>query len=315
MSKSRKSKTPELPISTLENGKFQIREHTFWYFSRGQNFPPPTVQEIEEYDGSDRLSIACTQTRLKPAEQKKLVQRWCEYLPTLKNLKYLWFVSRVTQQMFDAATQLPSLEGLYVKWGGVTDFSSISRMKKLRALHMAGCPSLVHLEALASLKKLEWLDLCNIRAASDLSFVKRLPQLLGLEIAGDTNSLKYLKVDSLKPLEALKKLQWLNLDYVKAPDKDLVCLGKLRKLKYLHLCNVFSMEAVAALAGQIPDVHCDMLRPIFFDVNWTECKKCGEKSLVMLTGKGIPMSCRDCDAERIRKHVEKFEELVAAAKK
>jgi hypothetical protein len=315
MAKSRKRKSPPLSeITSLKNGRFQIREHAFWYHLPDQNFPPPTIEQIEDYDGSDRLALACTQTLLKASEQKKLVQRWCEYLPTLKKLKYLWLESRVPQPLFDAATQLSRLTGLYVKWGGIKDFSSISGMTNLRALWVGSNKSLQRLEALHALKKLQWLQFENIPASGDLAFLRGLPQLRGLEICGDWHSMKKLKVKSLKPLEALPKLEWLRLSVITAPADELVSLGKLPKLKYLHLDNTWPMESLADLAGRLPHLDCSVFQPVFAEVQWMDCKKCGQKSLVMVTGKGIRPLCRDCDAERIRRHVEKFEELVAAAK-
>lgn len=301
-------------ISTLENGRLVIREHTFWWHRPQQGFPTPAIRHIEDYDGADRLNLCCTQTGLKPGAQKKLVEAWCEYLPTLTHLKYLWFNSRVSQDLFDAATQVPGLVGLYVKWGGVEDFSSIAALKKLKALHMASTPSLEPLDSLKSLRKLEWLELFHIRAASDLAFLRHLPQLRALAVEGDSNSIKNLHIRSLEPLTHLKKLEWLGLTLTLAPDEDLIHVSKLPALRFLSLSSSHRMPAIADLAGRIPHVTCSSFSPIQSEPGH-RCRKCCQPTMILLIGKGIPFLCKDCDAARIAKHVEQFERIAAEAAK
>jgi hypothetical protein len=76
----------------------------------------PVIQNIEDYRPGPILSLAITQLQtLAPAQQKRLVSRWCATLPALREVKHLGFCSRVTQEMFDAACSMPNLEQLYVK--------------------------------------------------------------------------------------------------------------------------------------------------------------------------------------------------------
>ncbi|WP_293726391.1 hypothetical protein, partial [Thiolapillus sp.] len=41
--------------------------------------------------------------------QRKLVESWCEALPGLDKVEFLWLSSRVNQPLFDAACQMKSL--------------------------------------------------------------------------------------------------------------------------------------------------------------------------------------------------------------
>lgn len=283
--------------------------HSFWYHRPTKNFPPRSIRDPEQWEGGERLSLAVTQTDLKPAEQKKLVQRWCALLPTLKDVRFLWFQSRVSPELFEAACQLPNLEGLYVKWSGIKDFTPIAKLAgTLRYLHMGSSPSLEPLEVLSELPLLEWLELENVRAAAQLEFVSALKNLRGLGLHGDTNSLKALKVKSLTPLQGLDQLTWLSLSALRSEDESLAVLARLPSLRYLLINNHFPWQEYAKLTGLRPDIECDRFTPVSEPVNWTACKKCKQKTMVMLTGKGMPMLCLKCDTESLLQKTKNFSE-------
>lgn len=278
---------------------------SFWYHRPTKNFPPQTIMYPSEYHGEEYVSIACTQTDLKASEQKKLIKSWCEILPTLEKIKFIWFVSRATQELFDAVCEVKSLKGLYIKWSGIKSIDNIVKMQNLKYLRIGSSPSLSPLEPLNKLPKLEWLELENIRACSDLSFLTKIIGLKGLSIAGDGNSIKYMKAKSLEPLRTLKKLYWLSLGTFMVEDGSLLPLAELKNLKFLIVSNKYKMEEIAKLAGIRPDVDCDLFEP-FLKYDFFTCKKCAKNTVVLLTGKGKPWLCLDCDIKRIEKHVKQF---------
>ena len=288
--------------------------HSFWTHRPTKDFPPNSIRFPEDYDGSDRLNIICTQTDLSASQQKKLAEEWCEVLPTLENVRFLWFHSRVSQSLFEASCDMENLIGLYIKWSGIKSIDSIQKLKTLRFLYIGSSPSVAPLDPLGELPALDWLELENIRAASDLGFLGDFTNLIGLSISGDTNSLKDLAADSLQPLENLQKLYWLSLYAFKTTDGSLMPLVKLGSLKYLFLSNNFKMEEYAKLAGARPDIECDRLRPISDVLTNFTCKKCNDKRMVMLIGKGKPFLCVDCDAGRIAKHVDAFNQIAEGYK-
>src|SRR5258706_4456735 len=100
--------------SAIENGM-----KYFWYWRPESNFPPSVVARPEDFVGTDRLNVACTQTALPAREQRALVRAWCDILPSLKGIRFLWFSSRVPQDLFDAACRVAELEGFYIKWSGI----------------------------------------------------------------------------------------------------------------------------------------------------------------------------------------------------
>lgn len=284
--------------------------HSFWYHRPTKDFPPKSIRYPSDYDGSGRLNIVCTQTDLKPSEQKKLVKSWCEVLPNLDKVEYIWFSSRSTQELFDAVCEVKSLKGLYIKWSGIKSIDNIVKAKNLKYLHVGSSPSLAPLEPLNQLPNLEWLELENIRACSDLSFIKNLKNLKGLSIVGDGNSTKYLKAKTLEPLTALQNLYWLSLRAFMVAQDGVLPLAKLRKLKYLFISNKYEFEDVAALAGTRPDIECDLFEPVSGIYDFLACKKCGEHTMVLPTGKGKSWMCQACDVKRIEKHIFQFNEIV-----
>lgn len=285
----------------------------YWYHRPALEFPPRTMRDPDDYGGGERLSLAITQTTLKPPQQKALVRQWCALLPTLANVRTLWFHTKVTQEMFEAACAMPRLEGLYIKWSAITSLAPIADHAHLAHLHLGGAPSAIHVVALAQLPALVSLDIANVRAAGDLGFLRGLPKLRELSISGDSNSLKPLLIESLAPLVALRELEQLNLSTVRLADGSLAPLAELPRLRHLGLANMFPMEEYARLAGRRPDIQCERFEPSYGPNESLRCKACGQHSLFALTGKGKPWLCQHCDAERLARHDAEFRALVQAA--
>lgn len=284
---------------------------SYWYYRPLRNFPPPTVRDPEEYQGGERLALACTQTNLPAGQQKALVEQWCRLLPTLSGVRILWFNSKVTQPLFEAACAMPNLQGLYVKWSSIDSLAPLRGLQQLTHLHVGGAPSAEGLHYLSELPALIDLEIHNVRAAADLSFLAGLPQLRSLGLAGDGNSSKALRIQSLAPLRHLQQLERLSLTVATVEDGSLAPIAELAKLKHLLLSNQHPMAEYARLAARMPQLDCDMFQPLGEPATWMSCKQCGEKTMLSLTGKGKPWLCSSCDAARIAKHVAEFEKIVA----
>jgi hypothetical protein len=143
--------------------------------------------------------------------------------------------------------------------------------------------------------------------------VQGLQGLRALGLAGDSNSIKPLKIPSLAPLADLQEIERLSLHTVRVGDGSLAPLAEMRKLRWLSLANVFPMEEVARLAGRRPDIDCDLFVASNGPVASIACKKCRRYTLHMTTGKGKPWLCETCDGDRLAKHLAAFETLRAAA--
>jgi hypothetical protein len=282
--------------------------HSFWQSRPARRFPPPSIQSVAEYDGSDRLSIACTQTGLPAAAQRKLVDEWCAALPTLHNVRFLWLHSKVLPRLFDAACAMRELEGLYVNWSSIVNLESLPKLRQLKYLYLGSSPGIVSIEPLARLPQLRWLELENLKRISDFSPLAALTGLVGLAITGSMWARQ--KVDTLKPISNLRSLTWLAVD--KATDVSLEPLANLTALEWLGLPNRYPMEEFARLAARLPRTECARFRP-YEALTGIECRKCKSATMLMLTGKGKPILCAHCDLEKLERHVAEFNRCVAAA--
>jgi len=285
--------------------------HSFWQFRLNENFPPPKTEEPAAYDGTGRLNIACTQTDLSARDQKALVSRWCKALPQLSSVRYLWFNSRVPQELFDAACAVPNLEGLYVKWSGIETIAALATAPALKYFHLGSSASLNSIEPLSELKQLRWLELENIKRITDLNPVQDLINLDGFSFVGTDGGKSTIK--TFAPLANLRELKWLHLGAIRAEDESLRPLSELQKLRWLGMGNFFSYEEFAWLSTQLPADICSWFQP-FKDLgdSGIKCKKCNN-GMVMLTGKAKGIICPDCNKEKFQRHIATYREAASAA--
>lgn len=286
----------------------------FWARDEQQAIIPETITFPEEYSGGPCLSISCTQTDLSNKEQEKIIDQWCELLPSFKNLKWLWFQSKISQKLFDAACEVSGLESLYIKWGPIQDYTPLWNLTKLNNLYIGTFTNSKSLDVFSSMKKLKWLQINNVKEVESLKPITSLTNLLGLGITG-TDS-KKLKVPSFKPLSTLNSLEWLHLGAVSAQDESLSAFYELKKLKFLGVAKSYSKEEFAKLSNYIgPDV-CQWSQPFAkFHSSLFPCRKCNENSKVMCSGKGTRSLCPTCDSVLLAKHVYQFSTLAKGCQK
>ena len=201
----------------------------FWHYRPDDHHPPPAVRWPHELGDSDRAAISCTQTELSASRQRALVAEWCTVLPTLSGIRLLWLTSKAPQSLFEAACQVPDLEGLYVKWSGVRRLDALLSADRLRYFHLGSSTSLESIAPLASCTELKSLGLENIKQIGDLEPIGALSRLEGLAVEGSTWTTQY--VDTLEPVGRLTELRYLSLANLKARDRTLRPLFALRKLQ------------------------------------------------------------------------------------
>jgi hypothetical protein len=216
----------------------------FWYWQPKNNFPPPTVTRPSEFGGGERLNIACTQTNLPAREERAIVDSWCDALPNL-DIKLLWFSSRVPQQLFDAACRVAGLEGLYVKWSGIDDLSSIGRASTLRYFHLGQSAKLSSIEALGNCGHLKWLGLELLSRVRELHPVGTLTHLEGLSLEGSMGTT--WRVNTLAPLGSLSVLRFLSIANLRSEDGSLAGLFPLHSLATFRHANWWSAAEVAEI--------------------------------------------------------------------
>jgi hypothetical protein len=215
----------------------------FWYWNPENRFPPDPIIRPEEFDDGDRLNISCTQTDLPAQEESSIIKAWCELLPQLSGIRFLWFSSRVRQEMFEAASQLSSLEGLYIKWSGITDLMSIQGLHELKYFHLGQSGYLNSIEPLANCLGLRWLGLELLSRIRDLGSLAPLVGLEGLSLEGSMSTA--WQVSSLKPLSHLTNLRYLSLANLRSEDRSLSGVLSLEKLATFRYGAWWNAEEVA----------------------------------------------------------------------
>lgn len=219
-------------------------ESGFWRYRPDDGFPPGPIRYVQSYDGSTRLNVSCTQTELSFYEQNKLVGEWCQFLPTLTEVRFLWFSSRVSQPLFDAACSIPNLTGLYVKWSGIKSLEALQQLSGLRYLHLGSSSQVESIERLSSLGTLKVLELENLKRIQQLDPLAGLSGLEGLALWGAD---KPWKVDTLTPLGSLNGLRYLFLNGLRPADTSLEPLRQLKNLENLKLGRWWPEEEVIEL--------------------------------------------------------------------
>lgn len=207
-----------------------ILKKGFWYYR--PNEVPDSITYPEEYNGGTRLSVSCTQTDLNPNKQRKLVEKWCETLPLLNKVEYLFFHTKVPQSIFESVCLMPNLVGLYIKWSGIKDISSLSKLNSLRFFHLGSSSQVESINVFRNLGYLIWLDLENVKKIHDFSPLLNLQNLIGLWLEGSMWTTQI--ADSLEPVSHLKNLQHLSIINLRTNDKTILHLANLKRLKYLR---------------------------------------------------------------------------------
>lgn len=298
-----------MPSGCLEDGESSY-EPTPWNLLRHDGREPRSIRSPDEWAGGDHLAIACTQTELPPREQRALVQAWCEALPTLTGVRWLWFNSRVPQELFDAACRLPALQGLWLKWNGMQDMAAAEGHATLSHLHLGESARLVSLAPLHRMPALRWFQVDGVRHQPTLEPLRGLTALEGLGFTGGDG--KGLEVPSFEPLSGLSGLRWLHLGAVRPADGSLRPLQALTGLRWLGLPNRFEMAEYAQLSRHLTTTRGAWLAPFErFHRSVFPCPKCKANCRVMTTGRGSKLLCPDCDAAALAKKVAAWTQAAA----
>ena len=271
-----------------------------------ENSPPKSISYPKEYDNSDKVNILCTQIDLSQAKQSKLIKEWCEILPSLESVKYIWFFSKVPQLLFDALCSMKNLEGIYIKWSGIENLENIKNLSKLKYLHIGSSSKVASITPLKYLTKLKCLELESFKQIVDLTPLSTLTQLECLAITGSFSSNQ--KIDSLKPLGELKSLEWLNLMGTVVKDASLEPVTKLETLKHLSLAYLFPVEEMARVVAKLTSTQHGITA--YQSLDDIICEKCANDVLILPTGKGKRSFCPQCHPEKLTKLVDDFQKHV-----
>jgi hypothetical protein len=200
----------------------------FWYWDMENNWPPESITELGRYRPTVKLNLAITQLSRNTSDQKKLVKLWCNELPKLTSVRYLWFCSRVNQEIFDAACEMQGLEGLYIKWSGIKSVDSLLKLRNLRHLHIGSSGQIENIKVFRNIDYLTTLNLQQLNKVTDFTDISGMTNLNGLGIDGSIWTSQ--KIDSLRPIEKLVGLKYLTLTNTRIKDKSFTPILNLKEL-------------------------------------------------------------------------------------
>jgi hypothetical protein len=231
-----------------------------------------------------------------------------EQIDRFTRLKALWCFD-INSESLGYICSCPALEHLYIDTFKSDGISCIRRLDFLKVLSIDSCSKVDSLGEFGTLHGLQGLAIINFRNVHEIDPLSQLVDLQQLAVAGSMWT--RMKIESLKPLAALRNLKYLHLTNVKAADESLRPLAELHRLEVLEIANFYPMEEVAWLSGRLRNTECSWFRP-FVELPF-DCPKCKKNKMLMLTGKGKPSLCKECDRERLAKHIAKFEEVAGTA--
>jgi len=173
-------------------------------------------------------------------------------LPSLNNVRLLWLSSRVPQSLFEAACQIPGLEGLYIKWSGIDDLSALRWAQQVRYLHLGQSARVNSLAPLASMSQLQWLGLELLSRVRDLEAISGLVGLEGLSLEGSMETA--WKVQTLEPVGRLHGLRWLSIANVRPEDGTLAPLFSLTNLEIFVHASWWSQSELDEIHSRNPSL-------------------------------------------------------------
>src|SRR5207302_7262687 len=142
-------------------------------------------------------------------------------LPNLRTIR----AAGLRDAEFESLCNAAGLTHLAVFGSRISDLTPLRRLTRLRALTMTGNTKARTLDGLEALRELEYLALAEFTGSFSLEPVGRLDELRFLWLSGTTWT--PMRVDSLGPLSALRRLERLQLPGVRVADRKLAALRGL----------------------------------------------------------------------------------------
>jgi len=208
-----------------------------------------------------------------PQDQKGITDKGLTFLGTLPNLRHL-AISRIhfidpkmnkeyyTDKGLAELANCRLFEELYIGSPGITDegMRHVARLTNLKKLMLFGCENVTNegLAHLTTLKSLKHLSITESKITiGGLSHLNKIPGLFKLDLHDIEQDHAGLDISGLTKLEELNL--GLKIERVDRENKsvitqkftpaDLVCLGKLKRLRWLQGINSIFDSSLKYLAG------------------------------------------------------------------
>lgn len=190
----------------------------------------------------------------------------------------------------------------------ITDLTPLESLPQLRLVSFYWNQRTSRLWDLGKTPNVAGLRLFDFTRLHDLADLTRGSSLIELDVGDAVND--SLVLESLEPLASLPDLKSLWLSAKKIQDGRVEPLGQLEHLESLSFsAKQFTMRQVAWLRARLPEsLVSEALEPLRRYSKPLTYN--GKERDVLLVGKGKPFLNSAVDADRIRKHVRDFNQLV-----
>ncbi|MGE3466429.1 MAG: hypothetical protein AB7J13_05800 [Pyrinomonadaceae bacterium] len=223
-------------------------------------------------------------------------------LPNLRKLTALWCFD-INEDSLEIIAQCPTIKRLYIDGLKAKDLMALARLPALEVLSLESNSKVTDLNPLESQYGLKGLGVVSFRNLHSIEKISELRELRSLALSGSMWT--RMTIDMLEPLSELTHLEDLDLSNLKVKDDSLRALGGLKQLRNLNVANFYPLEEFAWLSSRLRNTKCTWFEP-YIDFDYQSCKKCGNRSMVMLSGRGTSTLCKLCDNLRLTKHIDKF---------
>jgi hypothetical protein len=187
---------------------------------------------------------------LTPTQQKNLIKKWVDFLPSCKNIEFLWFTTTTPQTIFESACLLDNLVGLNIKNSNIKSLDNLSKLKRLKYLRIGDSSKIESIQALQNLTNLEVLVIENFKNISDFSLLKVLTNLKFLTIEG--GMYKKQSVDNFQFLADLKNLIYLSTAMINSTNRSIDIIFNLKNLQTINWAFDLTKSEMERLKQELP---------------------------------------------------------------
>jgi hypothetical protein len=252
-------------------------------------------QDIEDYPPGATKAII--------DGRKTAHTRHTEQLSSRKSIEAV-YAYEVADRHVALLGRMPWLTRLGLRNLKATDLSPLAELRSLEVLYIEDAAKLESLDVLRTLPNLRAFSIMDAKRLKELSAFEDASQLELVALhAGMWNP---MKVETLKPVAALKKVRDLRL-VLQVVDQSLEPLHRLTSLENLKLTIQFPLEQFARLAAFLPASCLDLLTTPYGELQGL-CKVDATHTSI-LPAKGVKRFCRDCDPQRFLAYMGQFHRL------
>lgn len=171
-----------------------------------------------------------------------------------KKIKYL-IANQVNSSFLEEICELSNIEYLNLEVVTAESLECLENLPQLKTLYLYGPRKISDFSPLLHLPSLQNLFIENAKHLSTLDCFSEAHKLIALGVEGSMYTKQ--KIDSLKPLSGLKRLEAIFMASVQLRDKNLQYLASIPNLRVLDAARFAPKKKFVELRAIMPDLDCN----------------------------------------------------------